>query len=69
MIEVYLTDKNYSNFAEISQWAQENCTSYMGVDVQDISDFSYVSDEIAIYKFDNSADAAMFTLKWKTNDN
>lgn len=65
MIEVYLDDSECKNFAEADRWARELCESYQGVTVQDVSDFSYVADEIAVYTFDNSADAAFFTMRWK----
>lgn len=65
MIEVYLDDVECRNFLEPDRWARECCDSYQGVHVQDVSDFSYTSDEIAVYAFANSADAAWFTLTWK----
>ncbi len=68
MIEIYLDDAECKNFAEADRWARECCDSYRGVDVQDGSDVSYVADEIAVYVFGNSADAAMFTMRWKGND-
>jgi hypothetical protein len=68
MIEVYLDDAECKNFSEADRWARECCDSYRGVDVQDVSDVSYVADEIAVYVFGNSADAAMFTMRWKGND-
>lgn len=65
MIEVYLDDAECKNFAEPDRWARELCESYHGVTVQDVSDFSYDADEIAVYAFGNSADAAFFTMRWK----
>lgn len=66
MIEVYLDDGECKNFSEPDRWASECCESYRGVTVQDVSDFSYDADEIAVYAFGNSADAAFFTMKWKS---
>lgn len=65
VIEIYLDDGDGVSFQEAANWAASNCPSYLNVSVTDISDFSYVADEIAVYKFTNSADAAMFTLRWK----
>lgn len=69
MIEVYLDDSECKNFSEPDRWAHECCESYCGVTVTDISDVSYAADEVAVYRFGNSADAAFFTLTWKANDN
>lgn len=65
MIEVYLDDCDCKNFLEPDRWAKECCDSYRGVTIQDVSDYSYDADEIAVYTFGNSADAAFFTLTWK----
>ena len=67
MIEVYLDDAECKNFAEADRWARECCDSYCGVSIVDTSDV-YVGDEVATYRFHNSADAAMFTMRWKGND-
>lgn len=64
MIEVYLTDDECKNFAEPDAWARECCAGYQGVNIVDTSDV-YIADEIATYMFNNSADAAWFTLTWK----
>ncbi len=66
MIEVYLDDAECKNFSEADRWARECCASYQGVIVQDVSDFSYSADEIAVYTFESSADAAFFTMRWKS---
>lgn len=65
MIEVYLDDDECKNFAAADRWARETCDSYRGVTVSDVSDFTYSADEVAVYVFGNSADAAFFTLTWK----
>jgi hypothetical protein len=70
-LAVYLTDENrtleqsriYYNDAD--RWASENCSSYVGYDVQDVSDVSYYYDTVACYVFDDEQDVVMFTLKWK----
>ena len=64
MIEVYLTDAECKNFAEPAAWALECCASYRGVSIVDTSDV-YIADEVATYMFNNSADAAFFTMTWK----
>ena len=65
MIEVYLDDGDGVNFSEADAWANNNCQTYKGVEITDVSDLSYFADEIAIYKFDCSSDAAWFTMQWK----
>lgn len=65
MIEVYLDDNDCKNFSMPDRWATECCSSYIGVEISDVSDVSYTADEIAVYRFGNSADAAWFTLTWK----
>lgn len=70
MIEVYLNDSKIPyevaqrRFVEADQWAQENCKSYQGFNVQDVSDFSYTMDQVALYRFGNDKDANWFTLRW-----
>lgn len=70
MIEVYLNDAGISyDFAEqhfhnADLWAREHCHSYKGHDVQDVSDVSYVYDNIALYLFGDEQDALLFRLKW-----
>jgi hypothetical protein len=68
---VYLDDRNmryeeaYKHFADVARWAQENCSSFVGYDVQDVSDVSLIFDNVAEYKFRNNKDVVLFTLKWK----
>jgi hypothetical protein len=64
VIEVYLSDLDCDNFSEPDRWARECCAGYQGVTIVDTSDV-YVADEVATYMFNNSADAAWFTLTWK----
>jgi hypothetical protein len=64
VIEVYLSDLDCANFLEPDRWARECCAGYQGVTIVDTSDV-YVADEVATYAFNNSADAAFFTLTWK----
>jgi hypothetical protein len=66
MIEVYLDDAECKNFAEADRWASECCASYRGVEISDTSNFVLGGDELAVYKFESSADAAFFTLTWKS---
>ncbi len=65
MIEVYLDDSDCKNFAAADRWARDCCASYRGVTVCDIHEFSPVADELAVYRFESSADAAFFTMTWK----
>lgn len=71
MIEVLITDdksggynNNHNFFKERGEWAQKHCKSFHGYDVQDVSDVSYLWDEIACYRFTNEEDVTLFTLKW-----
>ncbi len=65
MIEVYLDSGECVNFAAADRWARDCCNSYQGVTISDIHDFGVGVDELAVYKFESSADAAFFTLTWK----
>lgn len=64
-IEVYLDDSDGVSFKEAADWAASNCAGYLNVNITDVSDVSYTADEIAVYEFSNSADAAWFTMRWK----
>lgn len=71
MISVYLDDsgivyeKAEQHFLDAANWAQEQCTSFLGYNVQDVSDVSLVNDFVAQYNFKSLKDAEWFTLKWK----
>jgi len=71
MIEVYLDDRGIDydfaeqHFLNADIWARENCGSYRGYNVQDVSDFSYVNDWIAQYLFEDERDVLIFTLRWR----
>lgn len=71
MIEVYLNDARMDwdesevYFHNADAWAREHCRSYQGHNVQDVSDVSYVYDNIGLYLFNDERDATMFTLRWK----
>ena len=52
-------------FAEADQWAQKNCPTYVGYQVQDVSDVSYQWDQLASYTFRDEKDVVLFTLKWR----
>lgn len=69
--EVYLDDAKMTYdqselyFMQADFWAQEHCTSYRGCHIQDVSDVSYVYDNIGMYLFDDPRDATAFRLRWK----
>jgi hypothetical protein len=73
IIEVYLNDNkmNYDiaeqYFFDADLWARKNCSSYKGHDVQDVADFSYSNDLIALYLFEDKKDAMWFKLKWQND--
>ena len=64
-IEVYLDDVACSDFAAADTWAREHCASYTGVSVHITHGLDLRGDELAVYRFDSSADAAWFTLQWQ----
>lgn len=56
---------NRSYFTNIHLWALEHCESYVGMNIQDVSDVSLQWDEIAAYEFGQEKDALLFKLKWQ----
>ena len=69
---VYINDSkntyqyNWSEqyWLDIDSWARNNCTSYVGYHVQDVSDVSVQWDKIGEYRFFDEKDAVFFELKW-----
>lgn len=66
-VEVYLDDGDGISFKEAADWAASNCAGYLNVNITAISEIAILlgADEIAVYEFSNSADAAWFTMQWK----
>jgi len=70
---VYLSDtgipyeKAEAYFSEAADWAKEQCLSFVGHHVQDVSDVSLVNDYISSYHFKDPKDAVWFELKWKSS--
>jgi hypothetical protein len=68
---VYLNDRGVDydsaeqHFDAVADWARQNCASFCGHHVQDVSDVSYQYDFIAEYRFNDAQDAAWFELKWR----
>lgn len=68
--QVFLNDDNMDyetaeqHFHHADLWAKQYCPSYQGVEVQDVADFSYTNDMIAMYSFEEEKDKLWFTLKW-----
>ena len=60
--EVYLRD--CENWDEITAWAKQHCVSFKQADITDVSDASYLADEIAVYSFGNHKDVTWFKLMW-----
>jgi hypothetical protein len=54
-------------FAEAAAWASRQCSSFVDYHVQDVSDVSLINDFVTEYRFDDSKDAILFQLKWKTS--
>jgi hypothetical protein len=52
------------HFWNANLWALEHCSSYQGHNVQDVSDVSYIYDNLALYLFEDEQDALLFRLKW-----
>ena len=73
MLVVYLNDSNIpydkaeDYFAEAAAWASQQCHSFIDYHVQDVSGVSLINDFIVEYRFNDSKDALMFQLKWKSN--
>lgn len=73
MKTVYLNDAKMSYekaqiyFVDADLWAKGQCQSYIGFHVQDVSDVSYVYDQVAEYRFKDPKDAMWFELKWKND--
>lgn len=71
MIKVYLDDTGIpyehaeQHFQDACDWAKKFCSSFIGYDLQDVSDVSLTNDYVAQYIFNNERDAEWFTLKWK----
>ena len=49
----------------IKKWARTHCQSFVWTELIDVSDHSYIHDEIAAFYFIDEADKIMFALKWK----
>lgn len=68
---VYLNDSGIdydqaeSYFVSAADWAKNQCCSFIGYHIQDVSDVSLVNDYVAEYKFKDPKDAIWFELKWK----
>lgn len=70
---VYLTDEHLHHldynrirlyFIDAAIWATKNCSSFRHFDIQEVSDFSPVCDQIAEYEFFDERDAMWFKLRW-----
>ncbi len=52
---VYLDDRNipyeqaHAHFKQAAEWARRQCSSFVDYHVQDVSDVSYVYDNVAQY--------------------
>lgn len=67
---VYLTDEKIpyekadAYFKEAADWARKQCSSFVDYHVQDVSDVSYVYDNVAQYGFNDPKDALWFELRY-----
>jgi hypothetical protein len=70
---VYLNDQHipyeqaHDHFKKAADWARRQCSSFVDYHVQDVSDVSYVYDNVAQYGFNDPKDALLFELKWKSS--
>jgi hypothetical protein len=62
--EVLLGDPKTKMF-EMKRWCFEQDLSLVWWELRDVSDHSYVHDEIAAFYFIDEPDATVFTLKYK----
>lgn len=60
----YQYDRTEQYWRDIDSWAMQNCASYVGYHVQDVSDVSLQWDEVGEYRFFDEKDAMLFELKW-----
>lgn len=51
-------------FEEAAVWAKSHCQSFVEHTVADVSDFSYVHDQLAQYVFTDERDVMMFKLRY-----
>lgn len=52
------------DLAEISDWCNEHCKSYIGMEIQDVSDVSYMNDILVTYAFSLEEDAIKMRDQW-----
>ena len=68
--QVLITDNDATAVGEpfwkIKKWCMKHTKSYVWMEITDVSDNSYLWDEIAAFYFHDSRDAVMFTLKYKS---
>jgi hypothetical protein len=57
-------DQTEVYFHNAGVWAFENCASFYGHTVIDVSDVSYRWDQLALYQFHDEQDALIFRLRW-----
>jgi hypothetical protein len=57
-------DQSRIRFVDIDYWAQQNCPSYTGYQVEDVSDVSPSHDLFGVYCFNDEKDVVWFKLKW-----
>lgn len=50
--------------SEISNWCNEHCKSYIGMEIQDVSDVSYMNDILVTYAFSLVEDAIKMRDQW-----
>jgi hypothetical protein len=69
--QVLITDNDATAagepFWKIKKWCLAHCKSYVWFDITDVSDNSYLWDEIAAFYFTDERDVMMFTLKYKSS--
>jgi hypothetical protein len=55
-----------ADFLTVDSWARHCCASYVGFSIVDIVRMSLPADEVAVYRFLHSEDAALFKLRWRS---
>jgi hypothetical protein len=53
------------HFLDAANWARDNCPSFQGSEVVDVSDVSLAYDQIAEYVFTDVKDSNWFRLRWQ----
>ena len=68
-MKIYIQDKvnrndSRDNFLEMQSWAQDNCKSFVYMNILHTTDLSHHHDYVGEFKFTDERDATLFVLRW-----